>query len=169
MDFPRRVDEGLALEEIEAIYRAEYARFLRTAIAILGDEHAAADAVHDGFIKAVRHRATFRRDGSAEGWLWRTVVNAARQAASTRQVVVPLEHVTSADERGNDEQTRFDGELGDLIRGLPERQRLIVFLRYCADLDYALIGETLGISAGTVAASLHAVHSKLKLQLKEAG
>jgi RNA polymerase sigma factor (sigma-70 family) len=36
------------------------------------------------------------------------------------------------------------------LAGLPERQRLALFLRYYADLDYAAIAEALSISRGTV-------------------
>jgi RNA polymerase sigma factor (sigma-70 family) len=50
---------------------------------------------------------------------------------------------------------------------LPERQRLAVFLRYYADLDYTAIGEALGISAGTVAATLNAAHAALRGRLEE--
>jgi RNA polymerase sigma factor (sigma-70 family) len=55
-----------------------------------------------------------------------------------------------------------------LVNSLPERQRFVLFLRYYADLDYAGIGTALGISSGTVAASLHAAHQSLRRALKEA-
>jgi RNA polymerase sigma factor (sigma-70 family) len=50
---------------------------------------------------------------------------------------------------------------------LPERQRLALFLRYYADLDYAGIAEALGIARGTVSATLHAARSNLRTKLKE--
>ena len=50
---------------------------------------------------------------------------------------------------------------------LPERQRTAVFLRYYADLDYAAIGEALGIRTGTVAATLNSAHTALRTQLEE--
>jgi RNA polymerase sigma factor (sigma-70 family) len=61
--------------------------------------------------------------------------------------------------------------LGDPIRALvaalPERQRLVLFLRYYADLDYERIALALGISPGTVAATLNQAHSRLRAQLEE--
>lgn len=54
------------------------------------------------------------------------------------------------------------------IAALPERQRLAIFLRYYADLDYAAIAASLGIKAGTVAAALHAAHNTLRKTLQEA-
>jgi RNA polymerase sigma factor (sigma-70 family) len=51
---------------------------------------------------------------------------------------------------------------------LTDRQRLIVFLHYYADLDYRRIAQILGISEGTVGATLSAARSALRDQLKEA-
>ena len=50
-------------------------------------------------------------------------------------------------------------EVAPFIARLPERQRLVVFLRYYADLDYRSIGEARGIGVGTVAATLAAAHA----------
>jgi RNA polymerase sigma factor (sigma-70 family) len=53
---------------------------------------------------------------------------------------------------------------------LSERQRLVVFLRYYADLDYATIAEALSISSGTVGATLTTARAALgdALEIKEA-
>jgi RNA polymerase sigma-70 factor (ECF subfamily) len=50
---------------------------------------------------------------------------------------------------------------------LPERQRLVLFLRYYADLPYERIGEVLGIERGTVAATLHAAHASVRQTMRE--
>jgi hypothetical protein len=49
----------------------------------------------------------------------------------------------------------------------PERQRLAVFLRHYADLDYASIAEALEIAPGTVGATLSAAYSTLRTRLEE--
>jgi RNA polymerase sigma factor (sigma-70 family) len=53
------------------------------------------------------------------------------------------------------------------VATLPERQRLIVFLHYYADLDYATIADSLGIRTGTVGATLNAARAALRQVLKE--
>ena len=58
-------------------------------------------------------------------------------------------------------------EVRRAVAGLPERQRTILFLRHYADLDYERIASTLGIERGTVAATLHAAHAKLRDILQE--
>ena len=60
-----------------------------------------------------------------------------------------------------------DAELRVALARLPERQRTVVFLRYYADLDYAAIGQALGIRTGTVSATLNAAHAALQIQLEE--
>ena len=48
---------------------------------------------------------------------------------------------------------------------LPPQRRLVVFLRYFADMSYGEIGEVLGIAEGTVAASLSQAHEQLGSEL----
>jgi RNA polymerase sigma factor (sigma-70 family) len=60
-----------------------------------------------------------------------------------------------------------DPELRERIARLPERQRTILFLRHFADLDYRAIGDVLGISPGTVGATLNAAHAALRRDLEE--
>jgi len=54
------------------------------------------------------------------------------------------------------------GELLVVIARLPERQRLALFLRYYADLDYRTIASILAVRPGTVASSLAAAHATLR-------
>jgi RNA polymerase sigma factor (sigma-70 family) len=120
--------------------------------------------VHDGFVGAVRGRERYRGEGTLEAWVWRAVVNAARRRRRDRQPAEALE----ADVPAEDD----DAELGDPVReaiaGLPERQRLVLFLRYFADLDYRTIAEVVGIETGTVGATLHAAREAIRLMLEEA-
>jgi DNA-directed RNA polymerase specialized sigma24 family protein len=50
---------------------------------------------------------------------------------------------------------------------LPEQQRLAIFLRYVADLDYRGIALVLGLKVGTVSATLHAAHERLRYSIQE--
>jgi DNA-directed RNA polymerase specialized sigma24 family protein len=149
--------------EIERVYRARYGTFLRVAMAILRDERLAEEAVHDGFVRALRHRKGFGARGSVEGWIWRIVVNEAhrRGAAERKHRVEPA---------AADPPVTPPGEVGPveaLVAALPARQRLALFLRYYADLDYETIAEVLGVKSGTVAATLHAAHAALRRELLE--
>lgn len=148
------------LREIEALYAARFPVFLRVARAVVGDRERALEAVQDGFADAIRSRASFRGDGPLEAWIWRAVVNAARKAARR-----PLVEPVSEPERGAPAEP--DLELGPLLRALPERQRLILFLRYYADLDYRSIAKAAGVEVGTVSSTIAAARASVRRALLE--
>jgi RNA polymerase sigma factor (sigma-70 family) len=154
---------GVEQVELEALYRARFHTFLRVAEAVCGDVDLARDAVQEAFANALRSRGAFRGDGSLEAWVWRMVVNAARQARKRRgdEILSPVVELGAASSLNGDRR------LGGLLAALPERQREVVFLRYYADLDYAAIGHVLGIAPGTVGATLTAARESLKRSLEE--
>jgi RNA polymerase sigma-70 factor (ECF subfamily) len=140
------------LEELEALYRERLREFTRTATAIAGDEESGRDAVQEAFAKAVRKRRRFRGEGNLEAWVWRIVVNAARDAGRRRRRSVSADIPVDA---------RAD-ELGLPLDLLTDRQREVLFLHYYADLDYATIAHALEISSGTVGATLSAARQTLR-------
>ena len=147
--------------EIERIYRERFRAFLFTVTAFLRDGDAALDVVQDGFARALRSVDEHPGEGTVEAWVWRIVLNVARDAGRARgREPRPLApSPPPADEN--------DDELRELIAALPERQRIAVFLRYYADLSYDEIAAVLGTRPGTVAASLNAAHTTLRRNLEE--
>ena len=93
-----------------------------------------------------------------EAWLWRAVVNAAVSSRRRKDTFDPFEVVPAL---ASDDRPAADEEIRAWIAALPERQRLVVFLRYYADLDYRAIATALGIETGTVSATLNAAHVAL--------
>jgi RNA polymerase sigma-70 factor (ECF subfamily) len=142
------------------VYRARFGAFVRVARAITGDNELAADAVHDAFVQAVRNRRRFRGEGPVDAWVWRMVVNAAKKRVR-RYDAVPLDV-------GDAPQNGFGDPVRAAVAALPERQRLTLFLRYYADLDYEAIAAALGVAPGTVGATLNAAHAALRSSLREA-
>jgi RNA polymerase sigma-70 factor (ECF subfamily) len=67
----------------------------------------------------------------------------------------------------NGREPAGDRELRARLAAVPERQRLVVFLRYFADLEYREIAAALGIEVGTVGATWHAAHAALRTALEE--
>ena len=101
--------------------------------------------------------------------MWRIVLNSARSEARRRTPAAEPDPYagTNGLQAITNGHTEHDLELRDVLARLPERQRTAVFLRYYADLDYAAIGEALGIAEGTVAATLNAAHAALRNRLQE--
>jgi RNA polymerase sigma factor (sigma-70 family) len=154
--------EEASIQAIEDVYRRQYRRFLRVALALTRGRGQADDAVQEAFARAIRMRAGYRGEGTLEGWLWQILVNVCRDA-----------HRRPAELASLDEPSMLNGqaeewpELRAAVAALPERQRLVLFLRHYADLDYETIAAVLGVRRGTVAATLHAAHSALRRAMTE--
>ena len=151
---------GARLDEFEELYRSRFEVFVRVAASVTGDAERARDAVQEAFATAVRKRRSFRGEDPLEAWVWRIVLNASR--SDVRRSIPAVDYEPAAANASPDE----DAELRVALALLPDRQRTAVFLRYYADLDYAAIGDALGVSAGTVAATLNAAHAALRTRLE---
>ena len=73
------------IDDLEELYRTQRRQLCRAAAAIAGDRLLGEDAVQDAFAKAVRRRRSYRGRGSLEAWVWRIVVNTARDARRKRR------------------------------------------------------------------------------------
>ena len=154
---------GATLDELRAIYEGRLPELTRVAAAIVGDRQGAQDVVQEAFVRAVRKRESFDSRGDLNGWVWRIVVNAARDGRARQQEDAERQTFEAT---GSPEDPRRE-VVRDALEQLPERQRLVLFLRYYADLDYRGIAEAAAISEGTVAATLHAAHDRLRDLLSE--
>jgi RNA polymerase sigma factor (sigma-70 family) len=153
---------GISAAELEDVYHRRYAGFRAGAAALIGDDDVAHDLVQDAFARALAGREGFR-GGSAEAWVWRIVerraIDVRRAAGRTRAVEddFPSELIDPAD----------DPVLAAAVSRLAPRRRLVVFLRYYADLSYGDIARICGIAEGTVAATLAQAHDDLRVALEE--
>lgn len=146
------------------VYLSRFNEFCSVANAILHDRERAKDAVQDAFVAALRRRRQWRGEGSLDAWLWRAVLNAARDRRRKHEAILvsetaqvaPAEPLTLLEE---------PGDLSDALAELTERQRLVLFLRYYGDLEYKQIAETLDVRPGTVAATIHQAQEHLRHRL----
>lgn len=154
--------------EIERIYRDRYVSLCRVATTVTGRVETAREAVQDGFALALAHRDEFRGEGSLEGWVARIVLRAAldagrRPAPDPAVLEESRGRLLWAPELPHGER---DPALAAAVEALPPRQKQILFLRYFADLTHAQVAEMLGISPGTVSASLHQARTALARRLE---
>jgi RNA polymerase sigma-70 factor (ECF subfamily) len=153
---------GANLDDIETLYRENYVRYRNALATVTGSFDSARDAVQHAFAQAVSERSRFRADGSLAAWVWKI---ALRQALRLREDF-PHVQLNGSFDPALVEPER-DPALAEALQALPPRRRLIVFLRYFADLSYAEIAEVVGVSEGTVAASLAQAHAALRDVLTE--
>ena len=145
---------------IEDVYRRRYQSFRGALAGIVGSYELAHDVVQESFARALKSRADFRGDGPLEAWIWKIALRVAfetRRNASQIELVDAFEPELPQPER--------DEELAAVLKELSPRRRLVVFLRYVADLDYREIARVCEISEGTVAATLAQAKAALAASL----
>jgi RNA polymerase sigma-70 factor, ECF subfamily len=161
------VDAVDAAAAITLLYEQRFHTFVGGAFAVVGESEAARDVVQEAFARALHQRRQFRGEGALEAWLWRIVINVARDVARrSRFADLSADELAELSTLGPD-STRVD-ELREGLRSLPERQRLAVFLHYYADLPYDEVARLLDVAPGTVGASLNAARKTLRSRIKEA-
>lgn len=148
------------MEPLEQLYRDRYIGFRNALVPIVGSADAARDVVQEAFATALRDRRKLRRRDSLAPWVWQIAYRLALRERGRR-------HVQELPEDLGALSTERDPALAAAIRALAPQRRLVVFLRYFADFSYAEIAEALGISEGTVAATLAQAHAALHDDLAE--
>jgi RNA polymerase sigma-70 factor (ECF subfamily) len=148
-------------QEIERVYRERYVGFRNALATVTGSYESARDAVQEGFARALKERSSFRGEAPLEAWIFRIAIRAALELRpDTRELYFDL----AADPRLPEPER--DPELAAALRELSPRKRLVVFLRYFADLSYSEIAYVCGISEGTVGATLAQARATLLAQLQ---
>lgn len=122
---------------------------------IVGDDHSAADAAQEAMISVVKNLNRFDGRSNIRTWIYRIATNAALdELRRRRRRPDPVSHevlaqgvsTTLAGTSQVDDRLLVDEALGTLS---PEFRAAVV-LRDLVDLDYAEIGELLGLPPGTV-------------------
>jgi RNA polymerase sigma-70 factor (ECF subfamily) len=148
------------MEQLEQLYRDRYVGFRNALTPIAGSREAARDAVQEAFAVALRERRKLRHEESLAPWVWRIAYRLALRERARMPSGEPPDDASIVDEQR-------DPALAAALRSLPPRRRAVVFLRYFADCSYAEIAAALGISEGTVAATLAQAQAALHDRLAE--
>src|SRR3954447_9621381 len=139
VDTRRDADEALV-----ALYTAHYRSLVRIAALLLHDTAAAEDVVQDAFVAMHASWRRLRDPEKALAYLRQAVVNRARSRLRHLKVVdrkapAPIPDAASAEYGALAWLDR--AEVLACLRGLPQRQREVLLLRYYADLSEAQIAD----------------------------
>jgi RNA polymerase sigma factor (sigma-70 family) len=148
--------EGVDADRIVAdLFATEARSLVRLARIFCDDRDAAEDLVQESFIRLHRSAGTIRNLERAPAFLRSIVINLARD--HNRRGLMSLRHKSSMPraepDRGFEDfavDSHDDRIVLDAVRGLPERQRACVALRYYLELSESETADTLGISKSSV-------------------
>ena len=142
---------------------------LATAYLLTGDRHRAEDLLQSALAKALRHWSRIRRQGSAEPYVRRIMVNEQRSWWRSRRgypvADVPDRPTSSGDPAGMSERDA----VWQALRRLPPRTRAVLVLRYWEDLSEAETAQILDCSVGSVKSQASRGLRRLAEVLGEAG
>jgi RNA polymerase sigma-70 factor, ECF subfamily len=146
---------------------------------LLGNEHDAADAVHDAYVRAARSAHTYA-GGNARAWWLAIVRNCCIAALNSRKRVTPHADVGAVIDaaalaggaRGTDaeagaQSAERHGLIEKHLRALPVEYREALVLREIEDLSYREIADVLAIPIGTVMSRLARARASLQKALAE--
>ncbi len=181
MDEPALIQEAQRgdLDAFNTLILTYQDMLFNTALRIMGDEDAAADATQEAFLSAFRAIKSFR-GGSFKAWLLRTVTNACYDELrrQKRRPTTPLEPETDdgeemeaprwlADPSMSPEQEIEVDELEHAIQhcleALPVEFRTVVVLTDLQGMDYKEVAATIRVPLGTIKSRL----ARARLRLRE--
>lgn len=169
---------------LDALLRRHHDRILVLCRRLCRDRGEAEDATQNALIAIVRGLPRFDRTAAFTTWSYRVATNACFDELrrrgrrpepadpSTAEVAVegranpPLHRAHSADPEQAAIDTERRGELQRALDRLPDEFRVPVVLRDVAELDYAEIGELLGLAPGTVRSRISRGRAKLAAMLQ---
>lgn len=172
LDSSRRlVEAALAGDEaaFEALVEARLPRTYRMALAILGSEADASDAMQEAWVAAWRHLPSLLDATRFDAWLDQIVVNACRAAirrrGRVREITLDDDFDVVAPQPGPDhvsEREALDRAFGRLTI----EQRAILVLHHLEHRPLSAIADALRIPIGTAKSRLHTARATLQRNLE---
>ncbi len=152
---------------IEPLVLALYRPAFQLATVLVRDSTVAQDIVQEAFVRVWLSPRTPREVTAFRPWLYKTVVNLARdhQRRQSRWARLRFGRAASADPTDVVERRESDAALGKAIRGLTRREREALYIRYFEDAPFDEVGRIIGVRTGTARVLVHRALAKMRRQL----
>ena len=158
--------------DFDRLYRASFARVVRTLAGIVGSMEAAEDCAQEAFTRAYRAWPNWSGTVPAEAWLYRIAVNTAishRRKEQIRALPSLLRRLGAPPVSPDPIEHAETGTLLSELRRLPPKQAAAVVLRYYHGYSNREVAHALGVSERTVGQRISDALVKLRSRLGENG
>jgi len=156
-----------ALPTLEALYRAHAAAVFTLSLRLCASRAEAEDVTQETFLEAGRSLATFRFEGSIEGWLKRVCASKALMRLRQQRHFPEVELPEDGGEHTPSTQSLDSVLLTQVLAQLPDVTRAVVWMHDVEGYTHEQIGELLNQSAGFSASQLCRAHQRLRTFLTE--
>lgn len=178
---PTELDESALLararageaDAVDQLVRKYLTDVHAVALRLLGDADLAQDAAQDAMVSALRSLDRFRGEASFRTWVIRIAVNAARtigrRRTRRREVTLDVVHDHPLDALDAASAIVMHDEAAramEMLKQLPEKQRMAVSLRIHQGLSYQEIGSVLDCSDGAARVNYHLGVKRLRELMK---
>jgi RNA polymerase sigma-70 factor (ECF subfamily) len=153
----------------DALGRAQIDRAYRLAGLILGSASEAEDVTQEALLRAWRRRRSLRDGTRAQAWFDRILVNACRDRLRRRRPTVRwLDIGDDGPGPGSDPFAAIfvRDEVLRSLASLSSDHRIVLVLRYWADLPVDAIADRLGVPPGTVKSRLHYALDAIRAEIQ---
>jgi len=154
------------VSDLAALLEESYLQSVRTAYLILGNRSDAEDAVQEAFLRAWKFRHSIAQESSLRAWLYRVVVNTCNSKLRRdipRRLHSAVDHDLDVTANLEDASERFAvvNDITCALKDLPVHLRVVVVLRYFADLSEREIAIAIARKPGTVKSRLNEARRRL--------
>ena len=141
------------------------------AVFLVRDYTVAQDIVQEAFVRVWRSPRTPREMSGFRPWLYRTIVNLARdhRRRQSRWSRLWLGRTHQSDPMEMAERHQSDAFLVEAMRSLSRREQEAVYVRFFEDAPYEEVARIIGARTGTTRVLVHRALEKMRRQLANAG
>ena len=176
------IEETILQGCIEGKRNAQYQLYRKFSSIMLGvclrysqSREEAEDILQEGFLKVFQNIASFRKEGSLEGWIKRIMINHALNRFRKNRKLPFYEDIEEINETEiidtNEEPAISEPFLAEIllsmIQSLPQGYRVVFNMYVFEDFSHKEIGETLNISENTSKTQLMKARRLLRKKLEE--
>jgi RNA polymerase sigma factor (sigma-70 family) len=143
----------------ELLYRRHAAKLYAVCLQYSGNDEEARDILQEGFIKIFENLASYKHEGSFEGWIRRIMVNTALEKYRSKHSLYRVDDIDDIPEPDADPDNEdYSGleavDLLEIIRELPPKYRMVFNLFAIEGYSHNEISKMVNISEGTSKSNL---------------
>ncbi len=167
----QKATQSKAFEQLVDTYKERLYWHIRR---IVLDHDDTDDVLQNTFVKVFRNIDGFKGESKLYSWMYRIATNEALQflKSKSRKLGVGMAEIQERMVENLRADVYFDGDVIQLrlqqaIASLPEKQKMVLNMKYFEAMKYEEISDILDTSVGALKASYHLAVKKIEASLKE--